>query len=316
MTDNELQPNISISELKKQFKELFSQEAFDSIDKEENWNNPEFVDGIIRAINYQKQHPHGTLIHPDRWLASKIQAEPAIIINILPAQPGEYIIVSGRTGIGKSILMIHQLYCLGTGTPFFGYPCRQVTAGLMVMEGDRNNIQDRIKKIKAQYPPTNEIVFDFRLETRPLEDNLDYYRDTFKGCQVVMLDNLKQVTSSERLKPQYASEWVTTFHSFLQELGAVGILTQHIKKPNENSLIEPGDVYSLKGATEYVDDATTVILLERERQGRNPLGRFTPVDLDTLTLYFAKQRIATDKTLPPIKLKRNFQTAGFDIIKN
>ena len=96
----------------------------------------------------------GTLMHPDDLLKQDIQAEPAIIDNILPAQLGEYMIVSGRTGIGKSILMLHLLYCLGTGSPFFGFECKKTRAGLLIMEGDRNNLQDRIRKVKEHYPYT------------------------------------------------------------------------------------------------------------------------------------------------------------------
>lgn len=237
----------------------------------------------------------GTLMHPDEWLNLDIKADPAIIDNILPAQAGEYILISGRTGIGKSILMLNLLYCLGTGSPFFGYEGRKTQAGLLMMEGDRNNLQDRIRKVKEQYPSTEKIALDLRLETIPLERHIDYYKRTFRGCEVVMLDNLRQVTTSERLKNEYASRWLDTFHKFLVELGAVGILTHHVKKPNSNSLIEPGDVYELKGASEYVDDATTVILLERERQQRNTYGQFMPVSPNELTLYFAKSRIANKK---------------------
>jgi hypothetical protein len=259
--------------------------------------------------------PLGTLIHPDDWLKLDILAEPAIIKNILPAQAGEYILVSGRTGIGKSILMLNLLYCLGTGSPFFGFECRKTRTGLLIMEGDRSNLQDRIKKVKEQYPPTDNIALDLRLETKPLERHLDHYKEAFRGCEVVMLDNLRQVTTSERLKNEYASRFVDGFHKFLRELGAVGILTHHVKKPNTNSLIEPGDVYELKGASEYVDDAATVILLERERQQRNPYGQFMPVNPDEITLYFAKSRIA-DRTLEPISLRRNYATAGFDVVPN
>ncbi len=257
----------------------------------------------------------GTLIHPDEWLNLDIKAEPAIIDGILPAQHGEYILVSGRTGIGKSILMLHLLYCLGTGSPFFGFKCRETRAGLLIMEGDRNNLQDRIRKVKEQYPDTDNIALDLRLEIKPLEDNLEYYKEAFRGCEVVMLDNLRQVSTSERLKNEYASRWIDTFHRFLTDLGAVGILTHHIKKPNSNSLIEPGDVYELKGASEYVDDAATVILLERERQQRNNFGQFMSVNSDEVTLYFAKSRIA-DRTLEPINLIKNYETAGFDPVTN
>jgi RecA-family ATPase len=254
----------------------------------------------------------GTLIHPDEWLDLDIKAEPAIIKNILPAQHGEYILVSGRTGIGKSILMLHLLYCLGTGSSFFGFECRKTKAGLLIMEGDRNNIRERIRKVKEHYPYSDNIALDLRLGTKPLEKNLNYYIDTFCGCEVVMLDNLKQATTSERLKNEYAATWITAFQKFLRDIGAVGVLTHHVKKPNSNSLIEPGDVYELKGASEYVDDAATVILLERERQQRNSFGQFIPVNPDEVTLYFAKSRIA-NRTLEPLNLIRNYETASFDI---
>ncbi|MFC1902844.1 AAA family ATPase [Chloroflexota bacterium] len=261
------------------------------------------------------KEPLGTLIHPDEWLELDIEAEPAIIENILPAQVGQYILVSGRTGIGKSILMLNLLYSLGTGSPFFSFECRQTRAGLLIMEGDRNNLQDRIRKVKEQYPHTDNIALDLRLEPKPLEKNLDDYKKVFRGCEVVMLDNLRQVTTAERLKNEYASQWIDIFHKFLTELGAVGILTHHIKKPNSNSLIEPGDVYELKGASEYVDDAATVILLERQRQQRSIFGQFMPLNPNEVTLYFAKSRIA-NRTLEPIKLTRNYETAGFDPVAN
>ena len=95
---------------------------------------------------------------------------------------------------------------------------------------------------------------------------------------------------------------------------ASGGFTMHIKKPNEASLFNPGDVYSLKGATEYVDTATTVFLLERRRQGQGAAGRFAPVNQEELILYFAKQRLAQDSTLQPITLRKNFPTAGFVVV--
>jgi len=230
----------------------------------------------------------------------------------MPAQPGEFFIVSGRTGIGKSILMNNLLFMVGSGTPFYGgYISNPTNVGLLMMEGDRSNLEDRIRKTIRQYPRSTRVKFDFRLGTRPLENNLDYYKETFRGCDLILLDNLSQVTTSDRLKPEYASYWLNIWQGFLRELGAVGGFTMHIRKPNENSLFNPGDVYSLKGATEYVDTAATVFLLERKRQSQNYAGRFAPVNQEEIVLYFAKQRLAQDSALQPIILRRNFEIAGF-----
>jgi len=256
------------------------------------------------------------LISPFAWLSQEVTRPPSIIQELIPAQPGEFFIISGRTGIGKSILMNNTLFIVGTGTPFYGGHISVPTdVGLLMMEGDRSNLEDRMRKTLMQYPASNRIKFDFRLGTKPLEDNLDYYKDTFRGCKLILLDNLSQMTTSDRLKPDYASYWLNIWQEFLRDMEAVGGFTMHIKKPNENSLFNPGDVYSLKGATEYVDTAATVFLLERKRQTQNMAGRFAPVNQEELILYFAKQRLAQDRTLPPISLRKNFATAGFVVVE-
>lgn len=255
------------------------------------------------------------LLTPDDWLSQEVVRLPAIVQELIPAQPGEFFIVSGRTGIGKSILMSNTLFMVGSGTSFYGgFHSNPTDVGLLMMEGDRSNLEDRMRKIIEQYPASTRIKFDFRLGTKPLEDNLDYYKDTFRGCKLILLDNLSQMTTSDRLKPEYASYWLDIWQDFLRDMGAVGGFTMHIKKPNEASLFNPGDVYSLKGATEYVDTAATVFLLERKRQSHNLRG-FAPANQNELTLYFAKQRLAQDSTLQPITLRRSFATAGFVVVE-
>lgn len=258
-----------------------------------------------------------SLLNPTDWLNQEIAIDPAIVYNLIPAQPGEFFIMSGRTGIGKSILMGNTLFMISSGTNFYGgYASVPTNTGLLMMEGDRANLKDRVRKIMGQYPRTIRAKFDFRLGTKPLEDNLDYYKDAFRGCKLILLDNLTQITTSDRLKPEYASFWLDIWQRFLIDMEAVGGFTMHIRKPNEASLFNPGDVYSLKGATEYVDAATTVFLLERKRQSQNMTGRFAPINQEEVTLYFAKQRLAQDRTLQPINLVKNYETAGFNIAVN
>ncbi len=259
----------------------------------------------------------GRLLSPQDWLEQEITSPPAIIQQLIPAQPGEFFIVSGRTGIGKSILINNILFMVGTGTSFYGgYNTIPTNVGLLMMEGDRANLKDRIRKVMTIFPPSTRVKFDFQLGNKPLEDNLDYYREVFRGCKLILLDNLSQATTSDRLKPEYASHWIIIWQRFLMDMEASGGFTMHIKKPNEASLFNPGDVYALKGASEYADNATSVFLLERKRQGQGTAGRFTPTNQDELVLYIAKQRLAQDRTLPPILLTRDYPTAGFVVVEN
>ncbi len=91
------------------------------------------------------------LLSPDDWLNQEVVRLPAIIQELIPAQPGEFFIISGRTGIGKSILMNNTLFIVGTGSPFYGgYPSNATNVGLLMMEGDRVNLEDRLRKTMRQ----------------------------------------------------------------------------------------------------------------------------------------------------------------------
>lgn len=264
---------------------------------------------VERTIHDNGQTP--IMTYQD-WLATCDTDEPCLIDQVLPEDAGEYMLVSGKTGIGKSVLTMHLAFSLATGQPFMGMETQEVVVGMLAMEGGRDNIRDRFVKIAGQYPDTN----NFKFELAPPMDLEKHYKDLkvkLEGCRVVILDNLRQVTTGKYLDMNYAARWLKAYQQLLAEIGAVGVLTHHIKKPNEATLIEPGDVYNLKGATEYVDASTTVLLLERKRQGHSEGGGFARVDKNHLMLHFAKQRIAT-RDLQPIELYRNYDKCSFDVI--
>lgn len=253
------------------------------------------------------------IMNVTEWYNQEITSKPDYIDQLLPSEPGEYMLVSGRTGIGKSLLVLQMGCCLATGTDFFGFKCNKVTVGYLAMEGGRRNIKDRISKVLPQYPESDNLGFELR-QPFLLAKNPDIFRSTFEDCQVVILDNLRQVTTGKYLTPEYAASWIKTYQELLRDVGAVGILTQHIKKPNEASLIYPGDVYELKGATEYVDASSTVLLLERARQGRNADNTgFGKRDNSLTRLYFAKHRVETEELPEYLPLKRSFEKASFEL---
>jgi hypothetical protein len=187
------------------------------------------------------------------------------------------------------------------------------------MEGGKKNIRDRFIKIASQYPEPGDY---YRFELRPPmplpfkdgEEQWHQFRMTFEGCQVVILDNLRQVLTGKWMDPDVAAAWIKRWQEALRNIQAVGIYTHHVKKPQPNLLFHGtmGDVYEAKGPTEYVDSASTVILLERKPQGRER-GKFAQRDSGRLVLYFAKARIQEeDLESHPLQLRRNFEKASFD----
>ena len=192
---------------------------------------------------------------------------PSKIADILPDDAGEYIMISGKTGIGKSIVTLHLAYCLANGEPFYGYPSVAQDVSYIAMEGGRSNWRDRILKVTSQYKSSKKLFFDLIEPHDLLRDNARQdLIERCKGSQVIIFDNLRQITAGQYLSPEYAAQWLKVYQLFLKDLGAVGVLTHHIKKKDNRYLIEPDDVYQLKGATEYVDAATTVLLIERRKQ--------------------------------------------------
>lgn len=227
---------------------------------------------------------------------------PHLIKHILPAQKGEYIALAGRTGIGKTNLALHLGFCLATGTPFFGLECRKVKVAYLAFEGDARNLMDRYNKLKLNFPPTERrLRFDMVSISNPKRMLKDVVYKA-EGCRVMIIDPVKYMVAGNYLKPDDAAQFIRLFKEQLALHRMASIITLPIRKPNAKSLIQPGDVYSMKGATEYADSATSILLIERKSHSRS--------DNETI-LHFAKHRIAT-KELKPLDLHFNQEKCTFE----
>jgi len=253
------------------------------------------------------------------WVKNAPESFPAYIEHILPSDAGEFVFVAGRTGFGKSLLVMHMGYCLANGVPFFGFNVPQkCTVGYLAMEGGIANIKERIVKISKLYESSDNMHFDLQAPFDLLKD--DYKKDMvefFAGCDVIIIDNLRQITGGKYLKNDYASNWVQAFQEVLTDIGAVGIVTAHVNKEGgRDSALLDGDTDKLKGATEYVDSCSTALILERKKQTSGKKGQFQSVNNNHKNLFFGKTRIATIET-PPIELNYDYQTANFNqVIKD
>jgi len=228
-----------------------------------------------------------------------------IVEEIIPNAIGEFSIASGRTGIGKTNLLLNLAYCLATGTPFLGLNCQRVSVSYCLFEGGKRNIDERTDKIQLRYPPTEGYLRFSRIQPENPKALLDKIERITYGSQVIILDPLRYLVSGDYIKPRDAIQFLKEYRGLLDRKRAVGILAHNISKPNPNSLIEPGDVYQLKGATEYVDGAISVLLLEHKRQ--------SPSTTD-LILYFAKCKEA-QREMIPIHLNYNYDKLEFEVVK-
>jgi len=254
------------------------------------------------------------LMEIDEWLRKEIFQQTAYVDQILPSQAGEYIIIAGRSGIGKSILAMQLGFCLANGRSFFGFDVEKAKTGYVCMEGSIENIKDRFEKMKSVFKgyDRKNFLFNYFEPCDLIHSNGKLHRKVNKGCRALIFDNLKQLTSGRYLECAYAKEWSQRFRLFLSEIGAVGILTHHVRKTSANHLLEPGDLESVKGS-EYCEEATSVLLLERRRQIQAKDGKFQKVDSSKVNLYFPKLRIATKEVYYlPLRLNRNTVTFEID----
>ena len=235
---------------------------------------------------------------------------PDLIQDVLP-DGNELMLLAGRTGIGKTNLVLQLAYCLATGTPFFGLKCAKVVVGYIGFEGTAVKMADRLEKIRANFPDPGDNLRFTLAKPFILEKKLTYFAKEVEGCRVVILDPLRYLVGRDYCKPKDAVAFLGLLSNILAKLKLTAIICHHIKKPNPNLLIDPGEIYELKGATEYVDAATSVLILERKRQGHKSGGGFAPVDPDLVTLHFAKHRDAVGD-LPPIDLKLNRKKLLFE----
>jgi len=225
--------------------------------------------------------------------------QPALIEQILPKQPGEYIIIAGRTGIGKTVFTFQTAFCLATPQPLLNkYVCRKSKVAYIALEGDDHNFMDRYSKVNPQFP-TRQGNLHFELLQKDIPAKLLHGIETKIhgfGFDVAIFDGSRYLVAGDYCSPRDCRDFVSKLMQILAKNNVVGILTLQIKKPNRNSLAVPGDIYSIKGATEIADDATTAILLEHTPHIKSK---------DAVTLYFAKHRMATQELTPiPMMLDR------------
>jgi len=225
----------------------------------------------------------------EEWMEmiENMKQEPQIIQDLLPDEQGSYGVIAGRTGIGKTNLVLHLALCLATGTDFFGLECQELNVAVVAFEGDPKNLLERLKKINTTFPKVgNRLMF----EVMPIQNPIQMLKDLRKKlknsrAQVVILDPIKYLVIGDYLSPKDVAPFVQMFQEMLTEQGMSAVVTLPISKPQDSKgLIRPSDVYSIKGATEWVDSATFCLLVEKKAYSKSS---------DEVTMSFAKHRIAS-----------------------
>ncbi len=212
----------------------------------------------------------------EEWM-SQVRSKPQVpdlVEELIPANSG-LVLLGGRTGIGKTNLVLQLAFSVATGVKFLGLQTHQADVGYLGFEGAPDKMANRLEKLARGF---SDWQGHLRFAVRPplkLEGNEAQFLTMFQGVGLAILDPLKYLVSGDYIKPADAQRFLARLLTLADDLGAPILISHHIRKPDMRGLFEPGDLYELKGAGDYVEAATTVMLLERERQGHR-LGGGSP----------------------------------------
>ena len=131
------------------------------------------------------------------WQANK----PRFYIEeLFPNCNDTYGIVSGRTGRGKTALLLHLACCLATGTPFLGLQVEKVPVGYLGFEGHPINITERLEKILRQFPMPESGYLNIEImnESFSLKGNIHKLAEQAQGLKILLIDRAKGLVFSDR----------------------------------------------------------------------------------------------------------------------
>jgi len=246
----------------------------------------------------------------------EIDAEPVandLIQDLLPDSSSAYMLICGRSGIGKTFLALDILHCLASGRPFLSHKTKQCKVGYLSMEGARAKIATRFRTIGNSFNGAqNNVFWEHSMAITLNSEGIHKLESIITGLNVVIIDPLRPLVPGDYTSPKDASNFLKNLQQVQNETGTRLILLHHIRKPDRRYKVQPEDLqFEIKGASEYVEGATTVLLLERARQTKDPYGKFKPVNPHEKELYFVKVKDApTD--LKPVSLHFNEDTWLFE----
>lgn len=237
---------------------------------------------------------------------------PDLIEDLIP-NGNELTLIAGRPGSGKTNLALYLALCLATGTPFFGFATKQIEVTYLGFEGAETKLANRLEKIMRNFPnPGNNFHFEI---IRPTKIGDDFVA-LVKGSPLVIIDPLRYLIEQDFCRPQDVSDFLSKLRTIAIVKSLCFVLVHHIRKPQAQIRIEPDDLYQIKGATEFVDAATTVLLLERAKHKPGPKSKIATLEPPEAThkLYFAKARDAIGD-IQPLDLHFNPDKLLFEMKK-
>jgi len=147
--------------------------------------------------------------------------------------------ISSKAGVGKSILALHLLFNLTTGTKFLDTFEIDGPKNVLYLqtEGDRAETLERIKAMKQGLKVDDERWAHLNLDgvhlntTDGLGKLVRYARDPGIKYDVFMIDPLYTTVRGTMVSDEVASDWIRNLRKFRAEFDCAVIVLNHSHKP-------------------------------------------------------------------------------------
>jgi hypothetical protein len=234
-----------------------------------------------------------------------------IVKDLLPDSTSAYMLICGRSGIGKTNLVLQLAFCIATGSKFFSLETKQKVVGYLSFEGGEKQTAKRFEKLMQTFGNAGEYLqWEHSLPIKLNSQGKDELKRLITGLEVAIIDPLRPLVAGDYTKPVDASNFLINLRDVQNDTGTTLILIHHIRKPDRKLRVLPEDLqFEIKGATEYVDGASTVLLLDRPRYSKDDFGKFQSTS-DDRVLYFPKVKDAPAE-FTPIRLRLNREKLMF-----
>jgi len=240
---------------------------------------------------------------------------PRDIVEDILSDTNEVSVIVGRSGIGKTNFCNQLGHCLATGYDFIGQKVlTKSSVAYMGFEVDKHQFEKRTAILEKHIPSSPLLWVDTPAQFFKLDKNTEAnFRKAVKSGKVVIIDPVRYIVPGDYLDPKVVTEFMQRLQQVMRDNDSLAIIVLYFKKLDNRSPQEPDDLWNIKGATEWGDMASTVMMLERTKQGHKPGGGFAPVNQDNITIHFAKTRNAA-LVHNPINLHFNRQKCLFERI--
>lgn len=260
---------------------------------DQTWNaSPWVPDGVVSAISLKDRVREA--INKDQTLGLEFSGNDKLNELTLGARPGEVIMVTSGSGMGKSTFVRQQMLMWGKSGHRIGLAMLEEAVEETVQDimGLNNNVRLRqSKELKEQILEDGRFdswydelfasdmfhLYDSFAESQEdrLFAKLAYMVDGL-GCEVILLDHISIVVSgmednSDERKT--IDRLMTKLKAFAKTKGVVVVVICHLKNPEKGKSHEEGrpvSITDLRGSGSLRQLSDTIIALERDQQGDYP----------------------------------------------